>query len=617
MSDTTSNQKRVVATKGTAHIPKTSGATDIGINPANGAQAPFPNQVPMALLKPGTSNTFIADKPIWTKPHQVGPVSAPVKAPFIIGKSSGTHIEEAKATSYSSDVFAEGSAVVRTNDTTTQNHGNTVGYVDGSALGGKPGEDESFLKSQCTIIELTGENEADGEAEDGFSVGVKKVARQLGYPGKKEPGVPPYYIEILSSTEVTFKAVRKDVTKPSPANPKCWRGGTHTKWLAKRTGEGACDAEPLEGKDEYTVPEALTKLLIGNKEERTVPKGLNSREIGTPKETEHVSDLHRNRPGNSNLSVKESKSAEVEGILTSLEAVFAYFLYWAMPVNINVQAISCGGSRNAQIRVFPAAKVEVKVAFEHEVDVNLTNSGKMKSGQKAMAAARATINKLRGIEWLVKKFAELSKKNVSVKFCSNMEVSFEVQFKPCAEDKTGRSGKEYTTAHVGMPWKVGLETPVLLGIEVEFEISVLNFVGPGICEAAATGLRRIGVKADIVFKASINVPLSVSIGADEYGFFTSTGVEVALKPELSVFLAVGSGINLFKIGVRFPGSLSAAFTVSDKPKVLMQLQPKGELKTIGFLTILEDTWFEKTWEGEWEAVRINWVGPKYDIFTHS
>lgn len=615
MSNTTSNQKRVVATKGTPHIPKTKGATDIGIDPNTGAQAPFPNQVKMSLLRPGTSKTFIADKPIWTQPHQVGGPSEPSKAPFIVGKTSGTHIEEAKATSYSSDVFAEGNGVVRTNDSTTQNHANTVGYVDGSALDGKPDADEEHLKAQCTIVELTGVNEFVGDPADGWSAGAgAKVSRNLGYPGPKEPGKPPYYIEILSSSEVKFKCVRKDVTKPKPDNPHCWKKGTHTKWLAKRTGENDTEADPVEGKDEYTVTKALTSLMIGN-DDRTLTKGAQN--IGAPNQRELVSDVHRNRPGNQNLSVKTSQKTQVTGALNSLEAVFAYFLYWAKPVNVNVQAISCAGSRNAQIRVFPKQKVNVEVNFSDSVSMNLENNGKGKSAQKAMAAARSAINKLRGIEWMVKKIAELAKKDISVQFCSEMKVAFEVCFKPCGEEKKGYWGKYYTPAHVGMPWKITITCPVLIGINLEFAVSILNIVGPGIGEAAATGLRRIGVKADLVFFCQLSVPLNVSVGADEYGYWTNTGVEIAIKPTLGLYVGVGSGINLFKFGAKFPASLSAAFTVSDKPKVLMQLQPKGELKTVLFLTIFEDSWFENTWEKEWEAVRVNWVGPKYDLFTQS
>lgn len=614
MGNTTSNQNRVVATKGTPHIPKTCGATDVGLDPCTGATAPFPNQVPMTLLTPGTSTTFIADKPIWTEPHQVGPPSNPSKAPFVIGVCSGTHIEEAKATSYSADVFAEGSGLVRTDDTTTQNHANTVGYVDGSNLPGDADATVGFLQGQCTIVELTGINQSQPEAAEGGSVGAgATTARNLGYPGEPEAGTPPYYLEILSTTEVDFKAVRKDVTKPQPENPTCWKRSSHTQWLAKRTGEGACEADPVEGVDEYKLTSALTSLLIGN-DDRTLTSGSSGINRN---EREHVTEVHSSRPGNENLSVNSVQRTSVKGALNSLEAVFAYFLYWAMPVNVNVQAISCGGSRNSQIRIFPKQKVAVEVSFEDNVEVDLTNNGKGKSGQKAMAAARSAINKLRGVEWMVKKFAELSKRNVSVEFCTAMTVGFEVCFKPCTETKKGFWGKQYTPAHCGMPWKISLNTPCLIGIQIEFEISLINLIAPGIGEGAATALRTIGVKADLVFQATLNVPLTVSIGADEYGFWTNTGVEVALKPTLAIFIRIGTGINLITFGAQFPGSISAAFTVSDKPKVLMQLQPKGELKTIFFLTIFEDSWFENTWEKEWEAVRLNWVGPKYDLFTQS
>lgn len=614
MGNTTSNQKRVVATKGTPHIPKTMGATDIGIDPSTGAQAPFPNQVKMSLLTPGTSNTFIAKEPIWTEPHQVGPPSEPSKAPFVVGKTSGTHIEEAKATSYSSDVFAEGSGVVRTNDATTQNHANTTGYVDGSALDGKPNADEDFLKAQCTIVELTGTNTVEVDPPPGVTTGKTTAARQLGYPGAKENGVPPYYIEILSSSEVVFKAVRKDVTKPQPDNPTCWKKSSHTKWLAKRTGEGACEADPVEGKDEYTVTKALTAVSI--LDDSLAPKGVGKQTFGKT-ETQLVSDVHRNRPGNQDLSVKEKSKTTVDGAIDSLEAVFEYFLYLTKPTNVNVQAISCAGSRNAQIRIFPKRKVKVEVNFSDSVSMNLSTNGKGKSAQKAMAAARAAINKLRGIEWMVKKIAELAKKDIDVEFCVDMKVGFEVNFKVCAQEKKGYWGKIFTPAHVGMPWKLSISTPTLLGISIAFDISLINLVAPGLGEGAATALRRCGVKADLVFKCSLKVPLTVSVGADEYQYWTNTGVEIAIKPELGLYLKIGAGINLVTFGARFPASLSAAFTVSDKPKVLMQLQPKGQLQTFLVLTVFEDSWFETKWEKEWEAVRVNWVGPKYDLFTQS
>jgi hypothetical protein len=571
--------------------------------------------VKTSLLTPGTNKTFIAKQPIWTKPHQLGPPSDPDKTPYVDGKISHTNRGEAKATSQSQDVFAEGNGVVRSNDTTKQNHGNADGYVDGSALGGAAHADEDFLKAQCTIVVLHGENESEPEPVEGLSVGAggKTVMRQLGFPGEPEPGKQGYYIEILSNSEVKLTATRRDKTKNPDGDPTCWKNKTHTRWVAKRTGEGARDVAPVEGTDKYTVSKALTSLLIGNEEH-----SVGSMTTAGRNEKEQVSKEHRGREGNKDLTVGHVKKVEIEGAAESLEAVFAYFYYWARPVMVNVQATSCAGSRNVQIRVFPRAKIAVVVNFSEAAETNLSAKSKGKSGQKALAAARATINKLRGIEVLVKKFAELSgRDNFEVEFCSEMRASFEVCFKPCTQRKTGFWGKLYTPAHCGMPWKVGLSTAVLVGIQVEFTISLVEFVLPCLGTAAAWVLGEINVRADIVVQIVLHVPLEVSIGADEYGNWTKTGVTVSLTPKFSVFLRISAGVKLISTGVKFPGSLSAAFMVSDKPNYLMSFQPKGELRTIGFLKVFEDTWLENEWEKEWEAVRVNWIGPKYDMFKQS
>jgi len=619
MSDTTSNQKRVVATKGTPHIARTQGSTDEAIDPCTGAKASFPNQVKMPLLTPGTSKTFIADQPIWTKPHQVGPSSEPPHPPFVVGVVSGTHIMEAKATSYSSDVLAEGNGVVRSNDSTTQNHGNTSGIVDGSMIAGQPCADEDFLKKQCTIVELTGVNEVDGEAPDGFSLGKATAARPLGYPGAKQSGVPPFYIEILSGSKVKLTATRKDVTQPTPASPTCWKQGEHTKWLAKRTGEGACEAMPLEGKDEYTVEPPLTSLEWGNDERLVMPSRntayFNETSIVSPSTPEQVSKKNRGNLANENVQVTGRQKVQVSGALNSIEAVFAYFLYKNNPVNVNVQALSCGASRNVQVRVFPKQKVNVEVNFSESVEMNLQTERRGR-GRRAMASAMAAVGKIREVGWMVQKVAELAQKNCTVEFCVETKIAFEMGYKPCTEEKRGFFGNLYTPAHVGLPWKLTFSAMKLIGFSIELEVSLLNFAAP-FMPAIVGALRRIGVKADLVFSAGLNVPLNFSIGQDEYDYWTNTGIEVAICPTLALYLVIQTGVQWIKAGFEFPISLSAAFTGGDKPKVIMQLQPKGELKVVWTVIVLEDTWFESSWNGEIDALRVTWTGPKIDVITVS
>jgi hypothetical protein len=624
MGNTVSNQKKVVATKGTPHVARTSGATDVGINPANGAKAPFPNEVASALLRPGTSRTVIANQKIWTKPHQLGPPSKPVKAPFVVGERSGTHIMEAKATSYSTDVFAEGNAVVRTDDTTTQNHANTTGFVDGSALTDTSQNEEDFLKKQCTIVELTGINEVDGSPPDGLSVGTPpKVARPLGYPGRRE-SVPPYYLEILSATEVDFKSVRKDVTVPNSTNPTCWKGGIHTQWLARRTGLGATEAKPVDGTEEFKVDSALTGIFFDSKDALMKTLGGNPVNSAVDRATKvEASGTLASPPAGSNTRVDGKTSVSASGVVSSLEAVFAFYLYRSNPAFINVQALSCGGSRNAILKLFPAQSVDYTIDLSSSLTVtNQTETSsqgtvgeRIRNARRAIENAKIVLGKLKDTSEYVKKIASLASQQFAVEFLVSTSINFKVAYKACAEEKRGLYGNLYTPSHVGLTWSLTFTSSKLVGFSVTFNISLINLVAPGLGEGAATALRTVGVRADLVFTASLSVPLSFSVGQDEYDFWTTTGVEIAIRPELSLSIAVGFVIDIVRFGVRFPMSLSAGFFGGDKPKVLVQLQPKGELKTVLFLILLEGSWFERKWEHEPEDWRVNWQGPKLDIIT--
>jgi Domain of unknown function (DUF4150) len=622
MGDTASNQKRVIATKGTQHVATTKGATDAAIDPSSGARASFMNLVKMPKLYPGTCRTFIAKHRIWTTPHRVGPVSEPPHPPFVKGVCSGTHIQEAKATSYSLDVLAEGNGVVRTNDMTTQNHANTVGYVDGSAISDKAAADEAFLKKQCTITKLTGVNEAEIEAPEGLSFGKKTGARNLGYPGKEQAGVPPYYIEILSGTEVKFEVTRKDITTPTPGPPHCWKQSEHTKWLAKRTGEGATEAKPAQGVDKFTVGSALTKLHIEAVEGWSDASSA-KKEATKGGQWSPTTVSRKGNPGplKTKTDTRVSATAKVDGALTSIDAAIAYFVYKYNPVNVSVEAISCGAARKAEIRVFPKSKVKVEVSLTASVGATNTTEAYMNGGRgqgaRAIKAAQKSLAKLRDVADSVKKLAALAQKTVSIDFCVDTKLSFELNYKPCTEEKLGRYGRQYTPAHVGLVWKLSFSSPMLIGFSFRLSMSILNFVAPCLGEAAATGLRRLGIKIDLFFQADLSVPLTFSLGQDEYDYWTSTGVEVAIKPTFFFGIDVAAGIDLVVLGVKIPISLSAAMTISDKPKVLWQLQPKGELKVIGSLTFLKDSWFEKYYEGELESARVTWNGSKIDVLTVS
>jgi hypothetical protein len=135
MPNTTSNQNRPIANKGSTHVAAatTPDVHHVDLLPA--VHIPFPNTVPSTrLLEGATTNTFIGKQPIWTEAGALGPLSDPEHDWAKPGIKSKTYRLEAKATSWAADVYAEGKAVIRTYDTTTQNHANTEGLVLPDAL---------------------------------------------------------------------------------------------------------------------------------------------------------------------------------------------------------------------------------------------------------------------------------------------------------------------------------------------------------------------------------------------------------------------------------------------------------------------------------------------------
>src|SRR5262245_14214824 len=151
MSDTTGNQDLAIATNGTSHVAMTMGPTDTCKLP-NNVPVPFPNFIAVkGNLKDGTTNTFIANQPVWIQRSYLGPVSDPAHAGVNTGVGSGTYRGIARATSWSKDVQKEGQFVVRTNDSTSQNNNNTSGKVLGSPLAGTADANDEYQKKLCTI----------------------------------------------------------------------------------------------------------------------------------------------------------------------------------------------------------------------------------------------------------------------------------------------------------------------------------------------------------------------------------------------------------------------------------------------------------------------------------
>lgn len=557
MADTASNQGKAIATKGTAHIPRTAGPTDVCINPAVPVTAPFPNFVPTTRLGAGqTIRTKIDNKPIWTMKGVVGPPSNAPHPPFVIGAVSGKPYQmEAKPIMGSTNVFAEGGALIRTNDPTFQNAMNTVGFVDGSRVAGNATNEQGFLQKICTLVVF------EGACEHG---------RKLGFPAPGGKGEPSY-LEVLSGDTIKFKAERQDTTKSPPEKePKCRLGGNHTKWIAKRVGSvPAVTPKTKEGTGtEFEVGPDFTDLSLNTLLGIPIPGTVSDGAAHTPVD-------HSDTGG---AKVKISTSTWVSPV--------KWFLMWKIRENppvITVQALACAGSKTATIKVFPTQGIKASLFAEQTDDIT--------------KGFLAKIEKCKKIAEIVQKITRIAGHEIKVEFLISPKVEFELQYVECKEEK-GYYSTIYTPARVNRKWSLTIGFDPLIGVQGSIKIPLLTFL-PGLGPAMAKIINYINRKyptfaADIVFGFKIGFSCLYTVGQDEYDAPSNTGGKGKVAIELSMALELGIAGFKIQFKAAFPAEVSLGLFLGDTPKVLLQLVIEGSIKSAFTIILFPDSWYE--WE---------------------
>jgi hypothetical protein len=606
----TSNHKRQIATTGTGHIARTRGATDMCVKDDLSEPTPYENYVDSSKLAEGTTQTFLAGKSIWIESSILDSPTEPEHPPHILGFTNAMPYRQiAWATSWSSDLIAEGEGVVRSDDTTMQNLANTDGYVDGSQVMDAAKAEEELLKQSCTLVLLDGVNEVKSQ-KPGLNVTAVSASRPLGYPGADQPGVDRYYLEILSGTSVTYTAERRDTTQTPPEiNPGCQLGFGHTKWEATKAGSWESGQKTQDGNEKFIVDEGFTTLSI------ETLLGL----LGTHKSTEV-----KGKPTPTASGKEETEKQSVSNRIDTLLVALMYFYYMANPATIEVKATGCKGEKKSTLRVFPSKKVELKIDLsatiakpDNKPEDKRTPSQKAEALYKAVEAVIAALSKVNDVVEFADRFAKLAAQPIKAEFMRGASLGLSVEFKPCTTTKVGRFGRLYTPSHVGLAWTLTLAASPLLGFSASLRISLINFIAPGLGESAASALRLAGVSCDLVFTAGISLNLSVAGGMNEYEEPTFDGIEVAVNPTFGVAIEIALGIDVIKVGVNFNGTLALKFTPSEKPTCRMQMEPKGEVVTEIFLTVFPDSWIQTTWTGKPEFLKLSWLGEKIDILPVS
>jgi hypothetical protein len=599
MADTASNANRTIATMGSNHVAVMTGP-DVCKLPS-GVPVPFPNFVPTTRAGAGkTSNTYIGSQAIVVDRTKVGPQSDPAHAGVLGGVKSGTYRFEAQATSFSRDVFAEGGALVRSFDSTTQNQGNTTGIVlsmlDSAALAAQ----EREKRKKCVIDVF------HGECVHG---------RQLGWPGPKKDG-EPRYLEVLQNDTVHFRTVRLDTTKtPHEPYPKCI-AGNHTAWRAeavkfpnpnqtvasKPEGKGTIQAEVFQVPASLALEDWILQLIEYDRKDTDEPdeKAHFEKEEPTRKgmQQEALDGLRRSNPrasrkqlddavtaankkfddyqretgekGRANPKFKADKTALAKSLTVSLREGLLLWLWYVGAPQITVTATACGGSRSATIRVFPSRDFQLAIELlslkrrkaiptketmakrdaalaasdqkRRDTIAQRVESLKMSGLDEAETVFQViynTLNAMRILMGVAEKFAQYAGPVMGSKLSCEFLVGLRVQWNFQYVECNQLKGQ----------FECDMKTPAHVGRRWSLFVGAKPLIGingyitfPILSLIPGVGLiaSRI-IRLDGYFEGRTMITLGAVVGRDEYDYCKEVGGKIDGDIDLAAGLAIGIG----------------------------------------------------------------------------
>ena len=410
MGNTVSNEGKEVATMKSNHTAKTGGRDDeclkITLKPDKWENAAYSKDLTL-----GRSNkTFIEGAPICLKRTWIGPFSKPFHSGILGGTTSGTFWFEAQATKASPNLIIEGSPAVRTDDPTTQNHGNCDGKVISGYYEPSAESAEEYAKRICNIAEFEGKGTLTGRMV-GYETLSNKAAKE--------------YLDIYDKENVIFKTLRKDTSDSEAVeNPECPLTGKHTRWYVKGTkfplfaqtfeddDEGVetftvkgadfinplilkmmgwkkgTDPEPDEsgvetdkagGAQDYNREWGGDRDLKDLGDAKHTPKADGGYSMGglrmrTPQES--TPEKQQQRLDEKKQQYKDAYSggkkktmtapinlADMTTSVNEIKKAIIYLMWAALAPNVEVTATSCGSSRKARLRVYPYNNLKVQLSL--------------------------------------------------------------------------------------------------------------------------------------------------------------------------------------------------------------------------------------------------------------
>lgn len=581
--DTVSNQDRAIATRGTKHKATTVDKPDMcyAKTETPDKATPFPNHIyTFERLDPGTntsSKTLINNNRIWIDGGRVGKIGGLESMESHPPKNQGQRTQtwyrkEAWNTSCSTEVFAEGKGVVRTDDTTAQNKENTTGKVDGSEVEVTDELTEAFYKNACKIKILKGEV----KAEKGGGAKLQKKRKTA----RKED-----YLEVYNGETVELEVTRVDATKsPEVENPTCQLEGDHAHWRAQREYDG----EVVEGEkgtgDKYTIDKALTDVGLE----------LSSTTISDK------TDAGKGQPGGGGAGNRTGRSAGMT--LITPGQFIRFFRCQKNPPLITVGAKACGGEALAYIAVKPKGGFKVSITLENEG----TRPGANDDKTSELGAFGALLEKIRKIDEIVdkikavekisrpKKMLQANRKPNVINFLTGVTLELGCEYKRCE-----KTDKDFTPAHIRRAWYFKIEGELLkieLSVEVPLDTFAGSFIGGPAGAAVAKAMNRAGISIVFAtFTAGLTFTVNGQLGWDQHDAFVGgeTGFGGAIVISFEAKVTVDVFLVEFSIGFKVSVPGEANFRPADRPGILMYYNWNISVGSTLFLT--GRVWrFEKT-----------------------
>ncbi len=520
---TTSNQGLGVTTTTSDH-KAVADKPDVNMDPTVTVPVPHPNEVPTALATEHTSDkTKFGGGKVVREGDAIGPNSGPPHGDTGAGGGDGshTHLQEARVTTGSSNVQAEGKPIARNTDKTTQNHANTKGAVQGgdpnAALVPPDVDKKKACSLETTVVQCVGAGTAGGAAADsklGSQAGLE-VAKHGRKAGKD------HVLEVVSPDKVTLTATRKNA-KEASKGPECELEGQHTKWMVSKWQSGKkLKEEVLSGDNQILDPSwfdwpGLSGIVNAQDGETGLPPVSDKVDTREAKQAvrnarQHTRDAKgtiRNVPnphaptdtaGKSNNQIaretyRNMQQAKRDQLGNALNAgqelvskgadIYQFLKIWNAyndPVEVKVEAFACSGAEKYTLRSVPGGNAEFTLGGETLAKVR---------------AACATVEKFCKIFQKLASLAGLPAK-FGLKLCEGAEVEFECEWGEMEGDNEDIKKKEH---HVDLGWELTFRFKKLVEYEGEFGIPLayfLNLFAPGSGSALNTMMTSVGLEATV------------------------------------------------------------------------------------------------------------------------